>query len=125
MYKMPIGLKIVIFILLVIIMIGLFNLILAFKTSQTNNLTFEIGEFNTIFLFISIIGILLGIFFLNIFRSWTPEILIEKMENVISINNLILGLQMKKIMLILKNPELKQIDTLKVEDIETGKAAKK
>ena len=47
------------------------------------------------------------------------------MENVISINNLILGLQMKKIMLIIKNPELKQIDTLKVEDIETGKAAKK
>lgn len=114
MYKMPVGLKIVIFILLVLIEIGLFNLILAFKTSTTNNMTFDKLEFNMIFLFISVVGILSGIFFINIFRSWTPELLIEKMENVVIINSLILSLQQKKIMLIMATPELKQLDTLQV-----------
>lgn len=114
MYKMHIISKITIFILMLLVQIGLFNLILAFKTVTTNNMTFSRIEFNIVFFIVSSTGTLLGIFFLNIFRSWTPESIVEKMENIVSINNLILSLQQKKILLINKTPTLKNIDSIQV-----------
>lgn len=92
MYKMPIGLKISIFVLLFGLQTGIYNLILALK----GNLIFTVPEFQIIFFIVAGVGTLLGIFFINIFRSWTPEMMIDKMDNVIKINNLILALQQRK-----------------------------
>lgn len=111
---MPIFLKIIIFVLLLLLQIGLFNLILALKTNQDHDMSFTKIEFEIIFLFIALSSILSGIFFINIFRSWSPEMLVEKMENIVTINNLILSLQQKKILLIEQTPILKQLDTIKV-----------
>jgi hypothetical protein len=114
MYKMPVGLRIVVFILILILQIGIFNLIVAVKTVKSHNLIFNENEYQIVHIIQGITAILLGMFFCNIFKSWTPEELISKAENVESINNYILGLQQKKMKIILKNPELKIYDYLHI-----------
>lgn len=93
MYKMPVGIKVTIFLLLVGLQVGIFNMILFFRES---NLYFNKIEFEIMFTVISIIGMLIGMFFINIFRAWSPEMLAERMENVVEINNLIIKLQERK-----------------------------
>lgn len=113
MQKLPIGIRIIIFLLIIGIELGFFNLLLIFKTTAiSNNLIFNKIEFEIFFLLVSGVSTMLGIFFINLFRSWTPEMMIEKMQNVVRIDDTIISLQRRKIILQDENPSLKKLDSV-------------
>jgi len=118
MNKLPVFVRIVIFILLVglqFFIIGLLHIPYSRTVTETpaNNIKISLrqyvilseNEYFAIFTIISVIGIFLGMFFINLFRSWTYLDLINKMENPIKINDAILALQQKKFSLNSKLPD--------------------
>lgn len=96
MHKVPIGIKITLFLILTIIQVAIFNL---FHHFNRDGLTFTIEGFNLIFWIITGIAMLIGICFVNLFKAWTVDDLIERMDNPIFINRTIISLYERKLQL--------------------------
>ena len=94
--ELPFGIKVVVFFIITLIQVAVFNL---FHVFNGNGLYFTIEGFNLIFWIITAIAMLNGIVFVNLFRAWSVNDLIKRMENPVFINHVILSLHARKLQL--------------------------
>ena len=112
MYKLPKGVLIIIFLLICGL---LFSIICLIRTLYGKNISFSEIEYFIIISIIGFLAFLAGIAFILPFQSWTIETLVLRLDNVITINALLINLQRRKIELIEKDPILQKIpDTVRV-----------
>lgn len=120
MIKLPKSIKIIILLFLIALLYCLLVLInTIFKENKSDGyyLSFTELQFYVSFGFVVIISFFFGIMAVSVLiqAAWTTEDFIERQENPITINKLILGLYQKKHDLFVRNPELKKIpDSIKV-----------
>lgn len=96
MSKLPLFIKIILFLLLTTIQVAIFYLVV---TNIGNGLYLTPLTFNLLFWIVTAVAALTGIWFVNLFRSWTVDELIERMDNPLFINRFILLAQERKLYL--------------------------
>lgn len=93
-----------------LVMCGLlFFVICLIRTLYGQRVVFEELEFFVILGIIGFLGMLLGITFILPFKTWTSENFVDRQENVITINKLIMNLYEKKMMLKQQIPALNDL----------------
>ena len=118
MSKLPKIAKITFFILLMGLLFFILTLLRTVFVAEIGNeyvLTFSELQYFVVFGFVTIISFFVGIVFIYNFKTWTTEDFIERQDNPVTINKLLLGLYERKCDLIIKTPELKKIpDSVKI-----------
>jgi hypothetical protein len=123
MRKLPIGLKVTLIIFLLMLQMCIMFFLFSIKTTNNYNIDLTQFEYYFIFAIISLTAFLLGVIYSSSMTSWSIDSLIEKADNIITINNIIIALQGRKSLIKSSVPDPLEI-VMKSYSITTGKTVK-